>query len=186
MLQSILGARQRALILVLAALMAVGALVGGATPVAATGGACGNWFDNPGTVYDNGDYREAPAANQFWDNWQGKYTRLRADIHSWRYTTTGSDGYGPAGHCLRNVRYSGWVDDGSYGMMDLQARAWVCNNLVYQTGQGYLWEGAHEIWLGWVDYSGCGGPQADTWYTGHNADWTPYYPSDVPAPYINL
>jgi hypothetical protein len=187
MVRSFLVARPRAITLVLfALLLATFATAVVAQPAHASGGACGGatWLDNPGTVYDNGDYR-ASAGSNFYDNWQGKYTHLNADIRSWRYTSTGSDGW-PAGRCLRRIRVSGWVDDGSYGTVWLTWREWVCGTLVENGTSTQTFAGGQERFIGWTDYSGCGGPSADVNFHGRNADWTPYYPSEVPSPYINL
>ncbi len=184
---SLVRSYRRSFVLLLAAfLLASGVALATPRQAHAAGGACGGatWFDSPGTVYDNGDYHAA-AGGQFYDNWQGKYTHLDVDIRSWRYTTTGSDGW-PAGHCLRDVRWSGWVDDGSYGSDWLNYRMWVCGSSVILGGTGSNFEGGHELQSGWWDYSGCGGPQADDSYHGVNADWTPYYPGAVPSPYENL
>jgi hypothetical protein len=144
----------------------------------AAGGACGNWFDSPGTVYSNGDYR-AVAGGQFYDTWQGKYTHLNADIQSWRYTSTGSDGW-PAGHCLREIRYSGWVDDGSYGTVYMSYSLSICGTTWLTGGTGWNFEGGHAYSSAWFDYSGCGGPNGTVVFYGKNADWTPFWPDQVP------
>jgi hypothetical protein len=184
-LPPLVSARLRPLVLLLAALLLTGGLVSlTPRPAAATGGACGNWFDNPGTVYDNGDYR-AVAGGQFWDSWQGKYTHLNADASSQRYTSTGSDGW-PAGHCLRLIHVSGWVDDGSYGTVWITWHEGVCNHEV-ESGTGpHEWAGGQARLIGWTDYSGCGGPDADVTMHGINGDWTPWYPGEVPTAFASI
>jgi hypothetical protein len=191
MVRSFLVARPRAAILVLFALLLAAIAVAIPHPAAATGGACGgaSWFDNPGTVYSNGDYR-ANAASNFYDSYQGRYTHLNGDLQSWRYTGTGSDGF-ISGHCYRQLRFSVWVDDGSYGLLWIHQRTWansggLCGQLVSDYWTGGTWGGGQEHYSGWWDYSGCGGPQGDGWGFGKNADWTPYYPSSVPSPYVNF
>lgn len=181
-------ASPRALPFVLAVLLALAAILAVPRPAAATGGACGNWFDNPGTVYSNGDYRAAAGGN-FWDSYAGRYTHLNIDIQSWRYTGTGSDGF-ISGHCYRQSRASVWVDDGDYGTLYMHHRTWAnlgtCAQLVSDYWTGGTWGGAQEHYSGWWDYSGCGGPNTDVWGFGKNPDWTPYYPDSVPSPYTNL
>ncbi len=156
-----------------------------ATPAAATGGACGVWSDSPGNVYQ--DYYSG-SGGSFWDNWQQKYTHMNADLTVYRYTTTGSDGW-PSGHCLGMIRWSGWVDDGSYGS-DQMWYNMVVNCSVWESGAtGYNFEGGHALYSfaqQWEDVSGLGLPKGYVTYTGHNADWTGYYPSNVPSAGVDI
>lgn len=139
-----------------------------------------------GTVYDDNNYH-ANAGGNFYDTWQGRYTHVNSDIHSWNYTPTAGDGSGlQLGHCYRQIRYGGWVDDGSYGSVVLNWQFKKCGSTVISGSTGRVWTGSREVYSGWYDF-GTGGPfnvcapQGSLTFTGNNPDWTPYYPSDVPA-----
>jgi hypothetical protein len=184
-LPTLISARLRGLVILLAALLLAGGFIGlSPRPAAAAGGACGNWFDNPGTVYQ--DSYTTAAGWQFWDNWQHKYTHMDAEFYVWRYTTTGSDGY-PAGHCLSQAFAGGWVDDGSYGSDQL---SYLFTNSCHPNfnygGTGYNWEGSNGVYAAWFDVSGCGLLKGYAIYAGKNPDWTGYWPSDVPSAVVDI
>jgi hypothetical protein len=86
----------------------------------AAGGACGNWFDNPGTVYGPRDYHSASWS--VFDLGVGSNVNVNVDLEDYQYTDPSS------GRCFVAYRASSW---GPYSNSDgyyVYLRWWVCGH----------------------------------------------------------
>lgn len=162
--------------------LAFAAFLPTAIPVGAAGGACGNWFDSPGTVYAGRDYQ-----SKDWNMLVGG--TAHTDIQDAQYTNP-SDG-----RCYAAYRVSVWGPGGSDYYAYL--RTWVCghaepNNsigtvhnasgqqVVSQNWDGFsAGNGAFSIWVdAWhaqalfIDVSGCGFQADNLWSAAANSGWS--------------
>lgn len=165
MLPSTISARLRALTLVLAALLLAGLtqvgvtvvpregwphLPGAAVQAHAAGGACGNWFDTPGTVYGPRDYQSGTWT--VYDLGVQGYVDVHVDLEDFQYTDPNT------GRCYAAYRASAWgpyTDSHGYYVY---LRKWICGHQepsdVTATTPG---TGAQRVSSAWDGYSASGG-----------------------------
>lgn len=173
---------------VLASLLALVASAPSVHYAHAAGGACGNWTDTPGVVYDNGDYRVATGPS-YWDNYAGAYAHLKMDMKSYRLTGNNQYGFDVPGQCYRYIQWTEWTSNGDYGNLYMHVLAYSKNFGLCNQNTEDFWTTGTWTWnirqdSGWLLYSGCGGPAGGGYAFGTNPDWNGFYPNSVP--YANV
>jgi hypothetical protein len=180
-----------AVVLAGVSLAPAGATIPGAPVQAhAAGGSCGNWFDDPGTIYGPRDY--APATWSVYDNSVGHNVDIHADLEDFQYTDPNT------GHCFAGYRGSAWGPYSDSTGYHAYLRKWICghqepsdeNATTAGTGSArvsYAWDGYRgtilQMWVGAVsatitfyDVSGCGF-QADNYWTSASSNFWSAAPS---------